>query len=187
MGSYNSLKSFSAKIHSLIKYLISFYFFTKSKNQADFDIDDYAKEKINKLEQELQQAIDDLKSDEEIFSDKEKEISVLKEMVNDTENKLATANRYLEAAFAKEKEQQELLLQLQIQLDNQMQQGVVQSKETNPKNDSGFFTKQPENFNVKENKSLNSRFVIIFIHGLNIFLAIIYIIFKSKNSPKCSP
>lgn len=67
------------------------------------------------------QAQNDLKSDEEIFSDKEKEISDLKEKIKDLEANLSTANRYLEASYAKEKEQQELMVQLQIQLDRLMQ------------------------------------------------------------------
>ena len=95
--------------------------FEACKNREDFDIEDYAKQKIMQLEVQLKQAQDDLKSDEEIFSDREKEISTLKDTVNDLETKLSLANRYLEAAYNKEKEQQELMIQLQIQLDKTMQ------------------------------------------------------------------
>jgi len=73
------------------------------------------------LELKLQQAQNDLKSDEEIFTDKEKEINDLKERIKDLESNLSAANRYLEASYAKEKEQQELMVQLQIQLDKMMQ------------------------------------------------------------------
>ena len=73
------------------------------------------------LELKLQQAQNDLKSDEEIFADKEKEINDLKERIKDLETNLSTANRYLEASYAKEKEQQELMVQLQIQLDKMIQ------------------------------------------------------------------
>jgi hypothetical protein len=73
------------------------------------------------LELKLQQAQNDLKSDEEIFADKEKEINDLKERIKDLESNLSAANRYLEASYAKEKEQQELMVQLQIQLDKMMQ------------------------------------------------------------------
>lgn len=73
------------------------------------------------LELKLQQAQNDLKSDEEIFADKEKEISDLKERIKDLESNLSAANRYLEASYSKEKEQQELMVQLQIQLDRMMQ------------------------------------------------------------------
>ena len=73
------------------------------------------------LELKLQQAQNDLKSDEEIFADKEKEINDLKERIKDLESNLSAANRYLEASYAKEKEQQELMVQLQIQLDKMIQ------------------------------------------------------------------
>ena len=62
-----------------------------------------------------------MKSDEEIFLEKEKEINELKERMQDLDSNLFAANRYLEASLAKEKEQQELMVQLQIQLDNLMQ------------------------------------------------------------------
>lgn len=68
-----------------------------------------------------------MKSDEEIFADKEKEISDLKEKIKDLESNLSTVNRYLEASYAKEKEQQELMVQLQIQL-SQMSLGKQQSE-----------------------------------------------------------
>jgi hypothetical protein len=44
-----------------------------------------------------------------------------------------TANRCLEAAFSREKEQQELMLQLQIQLDNLMQNKASLNSELNRK------------------------------------------------------
>jgi chromosome segregation ATPase len=72
------------------------------------------------LELQLKQAHDDLKSDEEIFADKEKELNQLKENVSELESKLSMANRCLEASLNKEKEQQDLMLQLQIQLDKLM-------------------------------------------------------------------
>ncbi len=87
----------------------------------DFDSEDYAKQRIMQLELKLQQAQNDLKSDEEIFADKEKEINDLKERIKDLEANLSAANRYLEGSYAKEKEQQELMVQLQIQLDKMMQ------------------------------------------------------------------
>ena len=87
----------------------------------EFDTEDYAKQRIMQLELKLQQAQNDLKSDEEIFADKEKEINDLKERIKDLETNLSTANRYLEASYAKEKEQQELMVQLQIQLDKMIQ------------------------------------------------------------------
>jgi hypothetical protein len=65
--------------------------------------------------------MDDLKSDEEIFTEKDKELKAVKDTVNELETKLTLANRYLEVSFNKEKEQQELMLQLQIQLDKLMQ------------------------------------------------------------------
>jgi hypothetical protein len=74
-------------------------------------------EKVSQLEQQLQQAMDDLKSDEEIFADKERELAALKERLAEAEDRLHTNGAYLEAAFAKEKAQQALMLQLQIQLD----------------------------------------------------------------------
>ena len=95
--------------------------FEACKNREDFDIEDYAKQKILQLEAQLKQALDDLKSDEEIFADREKELSSMKDTVNDLEAKLSLANRYLEASYNKEKEQQELMIQLQIQLDKTMQ------------------------------------------------------------------
>jgi len=105
--------------------------FEACKNRDDFDIEDYAKQKINQLEAQLKQAQDDLKSDEEIFSDREKEISTLKDTINELEAKLSLANRYLEAACQKEKEQQELMIQLQIQLDKTMQINKKQQAEFN--------------------------------------------------------
>ena len=77
--------------------------------------------KINQLEAQLKQAQYDLKSDEEIFSDREKVINTLKDTVNEFKAKPSMANRYLEAAYQKEKDQQELMIQLQIQLDETMQ------------------------------------------------------------------
>jgi hypothetical protein len=66
-------------------------------------------------------AQNDLKSDEEIFLEKEKEINELRERIRDLDSNLFAANRYLEASLTKEKEQQELMVQLQIQLDKLMQ------------------------------------------------------------------
>lgn len=80
-------------------------------------MDDFIKQKITQLEAQLKQAQEDLKSDVEIFADKDKEVSQLKENINDLESKLTMANRCLEASLTKEKEQQELMLQLQLQLD----------------------------------------------------------------------
>ena len=71
-----------------------------------------------------------MKSDEEIFSDKEKEINSLKDIISDLEVKLSTANHYLEASYQKEKEQKELMLQLQMQLDKLMK-NKMQSNELN--------------------------------------------------------
>ena len=102
--------------------------FEACKNRDDFDIEDYAKQKITQLEAQLKQAQDDLKSDEEIFSDREKEISTLKETISELEAKLSLANRYLEASCQKEKEQQELMIQLQIQLDKTMQSNKKQAE-----------------------------------------------------------
>lgn len=79
--------------------------------------DGWAREKVDQLEQQLRQAQDDLKSDEEIFADKERELAQLKERLAEAEDRLHTNGAYLEAAFAKEKAQQALMLQLQIQLD----------------------------------------------------------------------
>lgn len=79
--------------------------------------DGWAREKVGQLEQQLRQAQDDLKSDEEIFADKERELAQLKERLAEAEDRLQTNGAYLEAAFAKEKAQQALMLQLQIQLD----------------------------------------------------------------------
>ena len=50
------------------------------------------------------QALDDLKSDEEIFADKEKEIADLKEAVGELENKLTLADCNLKASLSKKKE-----------------------------------------------------------------------------------
>ena len=85
-------------------------------------MEEHIHQRISQLEQQLKQAHDDLKSDEEIFTDKEKEIASLKELSSELEAKLSLANRYLETSFSKEKEQQELMLQLQMQLDKLMQE-----------------------------------------------------------------
>lgn len=58
-----------------------------------------------------------MKSDEEIFAEKEKELKKTKETMSELESKLSMANRCLEASLNKEKEQQELMLQLQLQVD----------------------------------------------------------------------
>ena len=39
--------------------------------------------------------MDDLKSDEEIFTEKDKELKAVKDTVNELETKLTLANRYL--------------------------------------------------------------------------------------------
>lgn len=90
-------------------------------------------------------AHDDLKSDEEIFSDKENEINNLKEKISDLEQKLQFSNRYLEQSLNKEREQQELLLQLQLQLDNL----IANKQDSDSPNTSGY-----KSLNVS-NKSLN--------------------------------
>lgn len=87
------------------------------RSTIEVNEDDFSKQKIFQLEAQLKQAYNDLKSDEEIFCDKEKEIADLKEKIKDLESSLSTTNRYLEASYAKEKEQQELMVQLQIQID----------------------------------------------------------------------
>ena len=89
--------------------------------------------------------MDDLKSDEEIFADKEKEINKLKEIIDEVEAKLSTANRYLEVSFSKEKEQQELMLQLQIQLDKLMQNRPESNNVANT-NDPSLFKNQNQGF-----------------------------------------
>lgn len=88
----------------------------------------------------MQKAQDDLKSDEEIFADREKEITSLKDLVNELNSKLMTANRCLEAAFSREKEQQELMLQLQIQLDNLMQNKASLNSEMSRKESEKQFS-----------------------------------------------
>ncbi len=74
----------------------------------------------------------------------------MREDLNDLENKLNMANRYLEAAYSKEKEQQELLLQLQIKLDNLTNQ---QQKETS----NELFIKSPLDLNENIRTGKNSR------------------------------
>ncbi len=71
-----------------------------------------------------------MKSDEEIFADKEKEIQSLKETINDLENKCAMTSRYLEQAYSKEKEQSELMLQMQMHIESLMAQATY----NNPSN-----------------------------------------------------
>ena len=61
-------------------------------------------------------------------------------MVNELNSKLMTANRCLEAAFSREKEQQELMLQLQIQLDNLMQNKASVNSELNRKESEKHFS-----------------------------------------------
>ena len=65
--------------------------------------------------------MDDLKSDEEIFAERDVEMKFHKENITELETKLATAYRNLEDSVNKQKEQQEIMLQMQIQLDKQMQ------------------------------------------------------------------
>jgi hypothetical protein len=65
--------------------------------------------------------MDDLKSDEEIFAERDVEMKFLKENITELETKLSTAYRNLEDSVNKQKEQQEIMLQMQIQLDKQMQ------------------------------------------------------------------
>ena len=86
-----------------------------------------------------------MKSDEEIFSDKENEINHLKELISDLEQKLQFSNRCLEQSLNKEREQQELLLQLQLQLDNL----IAQKQDSDSQNTSGY-----KSLNIS-NKSLN--------------------------------
>ncbi len=66
-----------------------------AKNRGDWEVEDHAKVRIGQLEQQLRQAQDDLKSDEEIFADKEKEMAVLKERLGELEDKLHVNNRYI--------------------------------------------------------------------------------------------
>lgn len=80
-------------------------------------MDDYIKQRIAQLEAQLKQAQGDLKSDEEIFKEKEKELIKMRETIGELESKLSMASRCLEASMYKEKEQQELMLQLQLQVD----------------------------------------------------------------------
>ncbi len=79
-----------------------------------------------------------MKSDEEIFADKEKEIKSLKEAINDLENKCATTSRYLEQAYNKEKEQSELMLQMQMHIESLMSQNNNTNNNNNNKNNSNI-------------------------------------------------
>lgn len=88
-----------------------------------------------------------MKSDEEIFADKEKEINTLKEAVGDLEQKLSISNRCLEASLSKEKEQQELMLQLQLQLDKLIQNKADFSKQ----NDLNSFKSNSKTSNLSNN------------------------------------
>ncbi|CAF0882015.1 unnamed protein product [Brachionus calyciflorus] len=112
--------------------------FEASKNRSDFDVEDFTKQKLTQLEAQLKQAQDDLKSDEEIFADKENEINTLKELVNDLEQKLTVSNRCLEQSLSKEKEQQELMLQLQLQLDNLISHNKIDNTNDLSSNTSGY-------------------------------------------------
>lgn len=103
----------------------------------------------------LKKAQDDLKSDEEIFADKEKEINDLKEMVNDLEQKLSISNRCLEASLNKEKEQQELMLQLQLQLDKLIQNknAKLNSPNDTSSQSSGYKSHKTSNSNISPGTS----------------------------------
>ena len=79
----------------------------------------------------LFKAQDDLKSDEEIFNDKEKEINQMKEALDDMQAKVNMANRYLEASYSKEKEQSELMLQMQMQIESLAKQLENAAKSNN--------------------------------------------------------
>lgn len=116
--------------------------FSKSTNRSEFNIDDYAKQKIIQLETQLKQAYDDLKSDEEIFEDKEREIKGLKETIADYESKVNMANRYLESAYQKEKEQSELMLQMQMQIESLLQQQQSSDQLFNKTNKAAGHTSQ---------------------------------------------
>ena len=67
-------------------------------------MDDFIKQRLTQLEVQLKQAQDDLKSDEEIFAEKEKELKQLKESISELESKLSMTSRCLEASLNKEKE-----------------------------------------------------------------------------------
>ncbi|RNA21690.1 Kinesin KIF27 [Brachionus plicatilis] len=122
-----------------------------SKNRSDFDVDDFTKQKISQLEQLLKQAQDDLKSDEEIFADKENEINSLKELASDLDQKLQFSNRCLEQSLNKEREQQDLLLQLQLQLDNL----IAHKRDSDSPNTSGY--KSLSGSSKSLNKLVNQR------------------------------
>lgn len=96
-----------------------------------------------------------MKSDEEIFSDREKEISSLKDTINELEAKLSLANRYLEASYNKEKEQQELMLQLQIQIDKLMQNKKNADYSSGSKLNSEQFKQMNDN-SITINSQLNA-------------------------------
>lgn len=95
-----------------------------------------------------------MKSDEEIFADKEKELNQLKENINELESKLSIANRCLEASLNKEKEQQDLMLQLQIQIDKLMS-SKKQFEATN-KIESGKQNNMDSGVRVSSNRGPNN-------------------------------
>jgi kinesin family member 27 len=90
-------------------------------SQHDDENSESFQKKINQLEIQLKQAIDDLQSDEEIFTDKEREISMLKERIIELESNLKISNNFVEEAYKSKREQEQLMLQLQMKVDQLMQ------------------------------------------------------------------
>lgn len=65
----------------------------------------------------------------------------MKENIRELESKISMANRCLEASLNKEKEQQELMLQMQLQIDRLMQQPSAKQDSNNKLNDDSGVSK----------------------------------------------
>ncbi|CAH1786333.1 unnamed protein product [Owenia fusiformis] len=108
----------------------------QSKVPSTLSKDAWQNETVNRLEKELHQCKKDLKSDEEIFAEKNKEVEDLKSKVNKLESMLKKSSAALgsmdeqEAKHQREMiQQQELIEQLQNQLKKQRFQSVEISQD----------------------------------------------------------
>lgn len=99
----------------------------ESKVPSTLDKDQWNNQTIMKLQKQLQQCQSDLKSDEEIFAEKNKEVSQLHEKLEELVNDKSEKEQMLEEMLEKQRQQEEQLVQQQLEID-QLQEKLVAKK-----------------------------------------------------------